>query len=91
MRCGNSIVTTPPGLEKDSEPADEIVRVRHLGEDVRAADQVRPLPFGGKLTRRLLSEEFHAGGDPLLDSHLGHVGRGLYPEHRDPFPHEVLK
>ncbi len=91
IRCGNSIVTTPSGASSSVDPADEVVHVRHLRQDVGAEKEIGTLPLGHELSRGLAAEHLDLGRHALGDRGGGDVASRLDAEHRDPSLHEVLQ
>src|SRR5712671_4558350 len=79
------------GRQQNLETTDEVVQVRHLGENVIAEDQVRVMSTSDQIARGFYSEESHERGDALRFGYLGDVRRWLYPERGDSTLNEILK
>ena len=89
-RCGNSIVSTPPGASRIfAPPTKSFVPAR--GPHVVAAHQVGGPVALEHLARGVAAEEAHQAGDALLHGLRGHVGGRLDAEHAQPLLREPLE
>ena len=81
-----------PGVfDQGGQALGEATKVGHMGEDVVGDHQVGPAVGGRDVASGGRAQELDFGGDPLGPGRLGHVGRGLDPEHRDPIGQKVLQ
>jgi len=69
-------------LQQLGESGDEVVQVRHVGDDVVGRHQIGRVPFRPQLPRRLPPEEQHLHRDAQLAPGGSDVGRRLDAEHR---------
>src|SRR5262249_13839026 len=77
--------------EEMRHAADEIVEIRHLGQNVVSDDEVGLLAFVGKPLRKGQPEEFDQRRDALAPRDLRDIRRRLYPHNRHAERQEVLK
>src|ERR1700758_2134400 len=78
-------------LQKKLHSAHEIVKIRHLGKDIVADDEIGPQTFCHHLLCQRRAEEFDSRGDALLDSSFRHIGGRLYAKHRNTKRQEMLQ
>ena len=93
MRCGNSIVRTPLGLEQDRLiPADEIIQIGNVRQDVVADQQIR---LTNSLAIRCAPSRHRriapSVGIPFPIATFGDVRRRLDPQNGHACLHEVLE
>ena len=79
-------------LERDLKPADEVVDVWYVGENVAAQKKVGGLAIGHKFLRGLNAEELYDAWDLLLfPRNFGDIGGWLDAKDRDALSLEMLK
>src|SRR6267142_1336776 len=78
------------GFQKSREARDEVVQVRHVGEDIVRHEQVGSMTSMRYRRRRLPPQELDDGGNPPAFSRPGDVLRRLYAEDGDPCLAEKL-
>ncbi len=79
------------GLQQQLHAPDEIVQVRHVGQDVVSKQQIRLAVALCDFTRRLAAEKLHFAADALLPCDCGNVGRRFDAQHRHVARDEVLQ
>src|SRR6266850_2194625 len=79
------------GFQKSREAGDEVVQVRHVGEDIVRHEQVGSMTSMRYRRRRLPPQELDDGGNPPAFSRPGDVLRRLYAEDGDPCLAEKLQ
>ena len=78
-------------LEQGFEASDEVIRVRRVGEDVVAENQVGLAILRGEVSGDFLAEEFDERLDSLFARNFSDVCGGFDAEARNACLHEVLQ
>ena len=81
----------PSGASKAAMPADEVVDVGNVRDDVVCGDEAWPDALRHQLSRQVASEKARDGGDALGPGRRGHVSRRLDAEHVEPPLFEILQ